>query len=352
MKKEIAKFLFLLMVAAGAGPATAAIWQWSLTAGNNATADPSIGWAEGMSPSSVNDSARAMMSVIAGWRNDISATNTTAGTSTAYTLTTSEGVNTTPVNGQMLAFIAHATNGATPTLTADGGNTYPLWLNGAAVPSGTLVAGTPYRIAFNTSNAAWLLEAGYGSPFTIPLGGILWSTAPTAPNSNFVAPSGQCISTTTYATYWVQQGSPASGACPGGQFAIIDMRGRVAAGLDTLNASAAGRLTSAATGCGTAMTSVGAVCAATESTTLTTAQLAAHSHGTTEAPHSHGITNIQKATSSTLGNVWYFGSVNSGTTSVTTDTALTNLTINSAGGGGAHTNVQPTIGLIPYLRIL
>lgn len=44
-----------------------ALWQWSTTAANNATADPSINWQEGQPPSSVNDSARAMMAAIAAW---------------------------------------------------------------------------------------------------------------------------------------------------------------------------------------------------------------------------------------------------------------------------------------------
>jgi hypothetical protein len=42
-----------------------ALWQWSTTAANNATADPSINWQEGQAPSTVNDSARAMMAVLA-----------------------------------------------------------------------------------------------------------------------------------------------------------------------------------------------------------------------------------------------------------------------------------------------
>lgn len=49
-----------------------ALWQWSTTAADNATADPSINWQEGQAPSTVNDSARAMMAAIAtqfqgGW---------------------------------------------------------------------------------------------------------------------------------------------------------------------------------------------------------------------------------------------------------------------------------------------
>ena len=42
--------------------------SWSTTASSNATADSASGisWPEGMSPASVNDSARAMMAVIKG----------------------------------------------------------------------------------------------------------------------------------------------------------------------------------------------------------------------------------------------------------------------------------------------
>lgn len=44
-----------------------ALWNWSTIAANNANADPTINWAEGQPPSSVNDSARAMMAAIAAW---------------------------------------------------------------------------------------------------------------------------------------------------------------------------------------------------------------------------------------------------------------------------------------------
>lgn len=363
MKKEIAKFLILLAVAAGAGPAFGNIWLWSTTAGNNGSADPSINFQEGMAPSAVNDSARAMMAALAAWRNDISAVNTTGGTSTAYTLTTSEGVASPPANGQMISFIANATNGAAPTLAVDGGTAYPLWLNGATIPAGTLVAGSPYRVAFSVSNSAWLLEAGYGNTGT-PLGAILWSTSSTAPSSNFVAPSGQCISTTTYAAYWVQQGSPASGSCPGGQFAIIDMRGRVAAALDTLNASAAGRMTNSSSGCGVSFTSVGAVCSqGSEGYTLVTANLPpytpAGSNSATTATVLGGL-NLP-ATAGSIGNLLPAGGGgNRAPDSNSTWSSVNSLqvsapTFTGTAQGGASTpfsRVQPTIGLIPYLRIL
>ncbi len=46
-------------------------WKWSRTAANNATADGSINWAEGQAPSTVNDSARAMMAAASKYRDDV-----------------------------------------------------------------------------------------------------------------------------------------------------------------------------------------------------------------------------------------------------------------------------------------
>src|ERR1700756_3788698 len=104
-----------------------AFWSWSKTAASNAAADGTINWAEGQSPSSVNDSARAMMARGAEWRDDVSGTITTGGTSTAYTVASNEGFDTLAhMNGAMIAFVPHTTNGATVTLAVDGLTAKPL----------------------------------------------------------------------------------------------------------------------------------------------------------------------------------------------------------------------------------
>lgn len=353
---KIFEWLVLIVIAIGAGPASSAIWQWSTTAATNAGADPSINWAEGMSPSSVNDSARAMMAAIAAWRNDISAVNTTGGTSEAYTLTTSEGVTTTPSNGQMIAFVAHTTNLDGATLRVDGGNTYPLYLNNDVVPAASMLTNTPYRASFNTGLSAWLLEGSFGNPFNVPLGGVVFTTFATAPNSNFVAAAGQCISTTTYAVYWVAQGSPPSGACPGGQWAIIDLRGRTIAGLDNLAPTgAANRMTSSANGCGTVFNANGTVCGS-ESQTLTGAQIPPVGYsGTTgvDAPdHGHIVPNPVAVNSvAASGGAGVSVSIGTVLSSGANVRHAHNFSGTIAGGGGAHPIVQPTMGLNPWLRV-
>src|SRR6266481_6750319 len=102
-------------------------WKWSRTASSNATADGSINWAEGQAPSTVNDSARAMMAAAAKYRDDVSGAIATGGTSTAYTVTSYQSFDTLAhMDGAMIAFTPHATSGATVTLNVDSLGAKPL----------------------------------------------------------------------------------------------------------------------------------------------------------------------------------------------------------------------------------
>lgn len=173
MTKIKSAALSLLFLAITLGGAHASCWQWSRTASSNSTADPSINWSEGMAPSAVNDSARAMMARLAECRDDLSGFLATTGTSTAYLVTTYQGtLAATPGTGQAISFRLNVTNGASPTLAADGGTAWPIQTSpGVAVSSGVLVAGTPYRVTF--SGTAWLLQDFYNS--TIAAGSVVTS---------------------------------------------------------------------------------------------------------------------------------------------------------------------------------
>lgn len=117
-----------------------------------------MNWSEGIPPAIINDNVRSMMARVAEWRDDTSGSLTTAGTSTAYTLTTNEGLNTpTPTTGQLVAFMPHVTNGVSPTLAVDGGSNYPIQQSpGVAVAASFLVLGSPYTAMFN--GTAWILR--------------------------------------------------------------------------------------------------------------------------------------------------------------------------------------------------
>jgi hypothetical protein len=139
-------------------------WKWSKTASANANADGSINWAEGMAPSSVNDSARAMMAAAAKFRDDISGTLTTSGTSTAYTLASNQVFDTAPhMNGALICFVPHTTSGASPTLAVDALTARAINKStGVPIASGTLIAGTPYLVTYIHATTEFILVGAIG----------------------------------------------------------------------------------------------------------------------------------------------------------------------------------------------
>lgn len=320
-------------------------WQWSKVASNNGTADASINLSEGMSPSSVNDSARAMMARAAEYRDDISGSITTGGTATAFTITTNQGLAATPQDGQLIAFTMSLTNGPTPTLAADGGTAFPIQTAaGSAVASGTLILGTPYTAKFSNSASSWVLRDFYGSPFSVPVGAIMPYTGTTAPNSNFVIPHGQAISRTTYATYFAMVGTTYGAGDGTTTFNVPNLSGRVIAGIDGLGGAATGTLTT--TYFGSDPTVLGNVGGA-QNHTLTTAELPVTTPAGT-------IANVITPSPAYVG----VQSVGAGAGATPSPAASGTLAVASTfagtpfGSGTPHAIVQPTIILSYILRIL
>lgn len=129
--------------------ATQGVPLWSKTAANNATADPTVNYAEGMAPSAVNDSGRAAMASVAKWRDDLYGL-TTGGTSTAFTVSTNATyASAADMSGAVFTIIPNATSGASPTLAVDGLTARAINIaTGVAVPTGFLISGTPYLIKY------------------------------------------------------------------------------------------------------------------------------------------------------------------------------------------------------------
>lgn len=352
---EIAR-LVLFAAVLGAVGASGQVYKWSQTPGTNATADPHINWAEGQAPSSINDSSRAEMAELAKYRDDISGALTTGGSSTAYTVTTNQGFPTIPTDGQLLAITPHATNGVASTIVADGGTAYAIQSSpGVAVGAAALVQGTPYTLKFSLSNTAWILRDFYGNPYAIPLGGMMPYTGATAPNSNFVLAYGQCISRTTYATYFAQV-STTFGACDGTTtFAVPDLRGTVVAGVDNMGGVSGGRFPGLNTG-----TFQGAV-----THTILAANLPPHTHsGTTgnDSPdHTHNMgANVTSASvpqsSPTVAVIKTDAISGAGFSAQTGGASVRHqhpfTTDGGTGSSSPFTTVQPTLGLNMILRII
>jgi microcystin-dependent protein len=325
------------------------LWKWSQTAATNASADGSINWAEGQAPSSVNDSARAMMAAVAKYRDDIAGAITTGGSSTAYTVTSNQSFDTLAhLSGQMIAFVPHTTSagsaGSQITLNVDGLGAKPIRLAPSVeIPSGTLVQGTPYVATYNNSDGAFYLQGFGTNPYQIPLGAMLPYTGSTAPNTAFVLPFGQAISRTTYATYFSLVSTTFGTGDGSTTFNVIDMRGRLPIGQDNMGGSAASRVTTA--GSSIDGTTIGAN-GGGQNVSILQGNLPNVTLGgsVTYAANSSGISYQPGGAGATVVSAMASG----GNTSATT----TSVSI-SLGGSGTVLNKMPPGIVVPYiLRVI
>jgi microcystin-dependent protein len=289
-----------------------------------------------------------MMASTAAFRDDISGAIVTGGSVTAYTVTSYQIFDTlTHLNGAMVAFTPHATNGATVTLNVDGLGAKPL----RSAPStellaGVLIQGTPYVATYNNSDAAWYLQNFFGNPYNVPVAGMMDFIGSSVPNSGFVFPIGQAISRTTYSvlfglistTYGIGDGSTT--------FNVPDLTGRVVA----MKEASSTRLTSTYfVGDSTALGAVGGG----ESKSLITANLPAYtpagSVATTVTP-SQTVLQMAGGNSVTPPGSIQFAAT---TGSATTFSASSSFTGTAQGGTStAFRTVQPTIVLNKILRVI
>lgn len=134
---------------------------WSQTPGSNANADSGFTWAEGMSPSLVDDSARGLMAAMAKWRDDNNGTIVTSGSSTAYTAFTSQ-VSTALTAGYTIAIQFNATNDSSATLSVDGLAAVPLQLVAGTNLSGQeFQAGSIAQFTYSSSGTGQWIASNY-----------------------------------------------------------------------------------------------------------------------------------------------------------------------------------------------
>jgi microcystin-dependent protein len=328
-------------------------YNWSRTAASNATADSTVNWAEGMAPSAVNDSGRAMMASTAAFRDDIAGAIATGGTSTAYTVTSYQVFDTLAhLNGQIIAFTPHATNGATVTLNVDGLGAKPLRsAPSVELPAGALVQGTPYVALYNSSDAAFYIQGFVGNhPYNVPIGACIDFFGSTAPNSSFVLAYGQAISRTTYSTLFAMFSTTYGSGDGSTTFNVPDLRGRVVAGVDTMGGSAASRLTDATAGFGDTLGEAGGA----QSRTLVTANLPPY----TPSGSIGGSQALPSLQTNTAGSFNPQGGGSGTAPFINTNTYTvsgSNFSFTGTAQGGTSTpvlTVQPTIVANKLLRVI
>jgi microcystin-dependent protein len=287
-----------------------------------------------------------MMARAAEWRDDVSGTMATGGTSTAYTVTSNQGFDTLAhLNGAMVAFVPHTSCGATVTLNVDGLGARPLRTSpGVELQSGMLIQGTPYAATYSNADGAFYLRGFYSLPYIVPVGGLLPYLGSSAPNSSFALPFGQAISRTTYATLFSLISTTFGTGDGSTTFNLPDLRGRTVFGLDNMGGTAASRITVA--GGNFNGTTLGATGGA-ENHTLTTSEMPVHNHGITDPGHPHTLGD-----SVSVANSPGFTVAQSTGSALSTQSHMTGITINNSGSGAAHTILPPAIVLPFILRVI
>jgi microcystin-dependent protein len=285
-------------------------------------------------------------------REDIAGAIVTGGNAVNYTVSSYRKYSTlAELDGNIIAFTPHATNTGLCQLSVDGIGFRPMRaVPGVELFAGTLIQGTPYLVLYNNTDQVFYLHGMFGNRYNVPLFGGMdyWDTI--APNSAFIFPAGQAISRTVYAAAFARWGTTYGPGDGSTTFNVPDKTGRVSA----MKEATATRLTS--THFGGNSVNLGAV-GGSESHTLTTAQLASHTHVNTLIDPGHVHAEGADSGSGGLGGR-IVGTTGSGTNSVgngnTTQAANTGITITNAaqGGGAAHPNVPPTIICNYIIRVI
>lgn len=322
------------------------VWRWFKAAANNGTADPICPWPEGMPPSQINDSARAMEARVKQWHDDIAGAIATTGSSSAYAVSSNQVYDTLAhLDGGMIGFTPHTGNASPVTLNVDGLGAKPLRLApGVEVPAATLVQGTPYIALFNTVDGAFYLRGFLNLPYSVPIGGLMPFISASVPNSNFVQPYGQALSRTIYSVLFSLIGTTYGSGDGSTTFNIPDLRGRVPVGADAMGGAAAGRVTAAGAGFdGTVLGATGGA----QSKVLAIIEMPQHSHTLVDPGHTHAVTiptgNAGGGGISQFSGtfVQFAGAINSGI-------STTGITLATSGSSSAFSFLQPSI-VLPYV---
>jgi microcystin-dependent protein len=212
--------------------------NWNETDTNNNQPAPD-GAPEGMFPSGVNDTIRAVMGALKRWFN-WSSPKVTAGSATAYTLTYGVAPSAL-VDGMTHLVQFHAINGAGATLNVNGLGAKPLYTYSAGAwyqaPPAFFDIATICRVAYDAGAGAYRLLM----PGAVPTGTVTPFAGSVAP-AGYQLAFGQAISRTDYPGLFAVISTTFGAGNGSTTFNVPDLRGLVVAGKDNMGGSNANRL--------------------------------------------------------------------------------------------------------------
>ncbi|WP_291299283.1 phage tail protein [Elioraea sp.] len=228
-----------------------------------------------------------------------------------------------------------------------GGARTTLGLGALATKSSLVISDLPANIPGTQLADGSIPASKLASGAAIPAGFIM-DFAGATPPTGWLLCDGSPVSRTAQAALFAAIGTTWGAGDGSTTFNLPDLRGRVRAGRDNMGGTAAGRLTNTGTGNPGLNGQVLGGAGGSDRHTLGTPQIPSHTHtGTAASAGAHTHTVLGPYFDPTFGSTTTSGD-NAGALSPTQPVTSSagahthGLTIDAAGGGEAHPNVQPT----------
>jgi len=188
------------------------VYDWSVIAADNANSDAAINWAEGQPPSTVNNSARAMMQRVKELVNDLSGVAVSGGTANSLTATVSSGF-VSYADGLRVSFRGVADNTGATTINVNSIGSKPVVkftsAGEVALSGGEIQANGIYELVYsedlNGAAGAWLMLNPTDLPAVAP--GFISAFGGVNVPTGYLSCNGAAISRTTYADLFAAIGT-------------------------------------------------------------------------------------------------------------------------------------------------